>query len=59
MADVRVRHLSTSIPEAIAQEAMKAKVAKLEANVDYLAMMSDIDLASDSEMEGEGVEPNG
>ena len=59
MADVRVRHLSTSIPEAIAQEAMKAKVAKLEANVDYLAMMSDIDLASDSETEGEGVEPNG
>ena len=59
MADVRVRHLSTSIPEAIAQEAMKAKVAKLEANVDYLAMMSDIDLASDSETEGEGVEPKG
>lgn len=59
MADVRVRHLSTSIPEAIAQEAMKARVAQLEANMDYLAMMSDIDLASDSEMEGEGVEPNG
>lgn len=59
MSDVRVRHLNTSIQEAVAQESMKARVAKLEASLDYLAMMSDIDLASDSGMEGEGVEPNG
>lgn len=59
MSDVRIRHLNTSIQEAVAQESMKARVAKLEASLDYLAMMSDIDLASDSEMEGEGVEPNG
>ena len=59
MSDVRIRHLNTSIQEAVAQESMKARVATLEANLDYLAMMSDIDLASDSEMEGEGVEPNG
>jgi len=59
MSDVRIRHLNTSIQEAVAQESMKARVAKLEASLDYLAMMSDIDLASDSEMEGEGAEPNG
>lgn len=59
MADIRVRHLSTSIPEAIAQEAMKAKVAKLEANMDYLAMMSDVELPSDEDLTTVEGENNG
>lgn len=59
MADIRVRRLSTSIPEAVAQEAMKAKVAQLEANMDYLAMMSDVELPSDEDLTTVEGENNG
>jgi hypothetical protein len=47
-----VRRLNGTIEEKIAMENTIAKTAQLEANVDYIAMMADIDL-TEEEVKGD------